>query len=135
MPLDPAALSPLSVFGDGMRIIGTEVQPGLYSVSGGGDCEWGRLGAFTGNYDDKLGSGFSYGRTIVEILDTDMGFVSNECGEWTPLDISALSPVFNRWCWNLGCRRRDTGPVCTPLPAGISAIGKGCPVFKVLKMM
>ena len=93
MPLDPAALSPLSVFGDGMRIIGTEVQPGLYSVSGGGDCEWGRLGAFTGNYDDKLGSGFSYGRTIVEILDTDMGFVSNECGEWTPLDISALSPV------------------------------------------
>jgi hypothetical protein len=73
-----------SITVDGTYIVGTDISPGKWKSSGGGDsCYWARLSAFTGTLGaiiaNHLGGG---GATIVTIRSTDKGFSTEGCGTW-----------------------------------------------------
>ncbi len=77
---------PASQFDDGTYRVGTDIVPGTYIVSEPkpGVCRWRRVSDFTwtsGTLVEKV----SIGRTIVTILETDVGFASINCGRWEML--------------------------------------------------
>lgn len=73
-------LAPLSgPIGDGVWIVGTDIQPGRYTSDGGAACVWQRLSGFGGTSDESLEVGFT---GTAEILATDRGFSSSHCGTW-----------------------------------------------------
>ena len=81
-------VTPGQPFGDGTYLVGAEIAPGRYYASSPTtSCYWTRLGSFDGDMnfgydlsDDILG----YGRlAIVDILQTDVGFRSSGCGNWS----------------------------------------------------
>ena len=82
---------PLAAIPDGTWLIGAEVSPGLYAAPGGAQCSWKRLSGFGGTPEETIGAGGGE-RPIVEIAQTDRGFATDSCGEWTPLD-GAPSPT------------------------------------------
>ena len=86
-------------FGDGLWVVGTDIQPGLYrSIEFGAgtrvaghfdyysvsDCDWERLSGFGGTYGDEIrprtGS-----KWVARIEPTDRGFMSSGCGVWFPI--------------------------------------------------
>ena len=67
-------------YGDGVWIVGTDLEPGRYSSEGGAACVWQRLSGFGGTADESLTVGLT---GTVEILATDRGFSSSNCGIWT----------------------------------------------------
>ena len=79
---------PATTFGDGVWQVGIDIEPGTYSTLGSDRCYWQRLSGFSGNFSDLLANDSPEGRSIVEILPTDIGFDSARCGEWTVLDKS-----------------------------------------------
>lgn len=77
-------------FGDGMFLVGVDVQPGTYRNSDSSrGCYWERLSGFGGSLDEIIANEFTYSRDIVTIAASDLGFSSSRCGIWT----SDLSPV------------------------------------------
>lgn len=73
-----------TTFGDGMVIVGTDIDPGTYKNSGVKDeysCYWARLKDFSGTLggiiSNEIGS-----NTIVTIDPSDTGFSSTGCGTW-----------------------------------------------------
>ena len=72
-------------FGDGAFLVGPEIAPGRYLASGPGVCRWARLERFGGAKTDIAESAAirEGDPAIVEIEETDAGFVSLHCGEWT----------------------------------------------------
>ena len=91
---EPVALSTL--IPDGTWRVGEEldVAPGIYAAEGQPYCHWERLGGFGGGWEDRLGSRpFWQGvRTIVEIQPTDVAFMTENCGQWQPIE-EALNPI------------------------------------------
>ena len=87
---------PLAAIPDGTWLIGAEVSPGLYAAPGGARCSWKRLSGFGGTPEETIATGGGE-RPIVEIAQTDRGFATDSCGEWTPLngngDAGAPSPT------------------------------------------
>lgn len=87
---------PLAAIPDGTWLIGAEVSPGLYAAPGGTQCAWKRLSGFGGTPEETIAAGGGE-RPIVEIAQTDRGFATDSCGEWTPLngngDTGAPSPT------------------------------------------
>jgi hypothetical protein len=81
-----ADLSPLpGPLGDGVWIVGTDIQPGTYtSTDDGSLCYWERLSGFGGTPDEVIDSRPLDGITTVEIMPTDQGFGSSRCGTWEP---------------------------------------------------
>lgn len=79
------APSPAATFGDGMWIVGTDIQPGTYrSTPADGACIWRRLSGFSGEPGDTIALGSSVGAPqVVTISDTDAGFDSSGCGAWS----------------------------------------------------
>jgi hypothetical protein len=74
-------------FGDGTYIIGEDIQPGLYFANNPTDvCYWERLSGFSGEIDDILANSFGGDRQIVQILEGDVAFSTNNCGTWTEDD-------------------------------------------------
>ena len=77
-------------FGDGTWIVGAQIEPGLYQapglvyVDGGGavDGYWTRLSGFSGQAGDRIANHFGPGPFVVEIMVTDAGFESHNCGQW-----------------------------------------------------
>ncbi len=65
--------------GDGVWIVGTDVAPGRYSSDGGASCVWQRLAGFGGSSEESLQVGLE---AVVDILPTDRGFSSSNCGTW-----------------------------------------------------
>lgn len=83
-------IPPGQPFGDGAWFVGSEVAPGRYRADAPSDeCWWLRLSDFEG------GNGFSYPpgyagygdgtSAFVDIEESDAGFHTLGCGEWTPV--------------------------------------------------
>lgn len=73
-------LAPLAgPVGDGVWIVGTDIEPGRYSSDGGQACVWQRLSGFGGTSDESLEVGLT---GTVEILAGDAGFSSSHCATW-----------------------------------------------------
>lgn len=83
------AASPLgTTFGPGKRIVGVDMEPGTYRSTGDGLCAWNRLASFDGS-GNIIASGFGTGRQVVTIAESDVGFDSGGCGEWS----DELAPI------------------------------------------
>ncbi len=80
-------LSPITggrgTFGDGVFIVGTDIDPGTYRSTGQGGCYYARLASFSGAMADILANENSDSPAIVTIAPTDKGFRSSRCGIWT----------------------------------------------------
>jgi hypothetical protein len=71
-------------FGVGTHLVGVDIAPGVYRTDGGEGCLWQRLSGLTGDLDDILANDRVDGPVVVEILDTDVAFQSDDdCGTWT----------------------------------------------------
>ncbi|MXZ62953.1 MAG: hypothetical protein F4Y98_04990 [Chloroflexi bacterium] len=85
-------VTPGEPFGDGVYLVGIDIEPGRYRADGPlWACEWARLGGFSGDttfgYDSSPDI-IAYGREgskIADILASDAGFKSSNCGEWRPV--------------------------------------------------
>lgn len=76
-------------FGEGTKIVGTDISPGTYRTrSTVGSCYWARLSGFGGN--DIIANSNTNGPTVVTIAPNDAGFESRRCGTWTQ-DLSAIT--------------------------------------------
>ncbi|HEY3926269.1 MAG TPA: cell wall-binding repeat-containing protein [Acidothermaceae bacterium] len=71
-------------FGDGMWIVNTDIAPGTWSAPGGDECYWARLSGFSGDLSDTIANDDGGNTPIVTIYSTDVGFISENCGQWTP---------------------------------------------------
>lgn len=78
--LPPAA--PATEFGSGDFVVGSDIEPGIYSTEGGEGCAWRRVSSFTADSDDIIAIELPEGRTEVEIMASDVGFLSDRCGTW-----------------------------------------------------
>jgi hypothetical protein len=78
----PPKPGPKRIITDGLWKVGEEVAPGAHRSSGGGSCYWARLSGFSGDLDDILAKGIGRNQTVT-ISSSDVGFESEECGEWT----------------------------------------------------
>ncbi|CAA9371093.1 MAG: hypothetical protein AVDCRST_MAG47-1233 [uncultured Nocardioidaceae bacterium] len=66
--------------GDGIWIVGADLEPGTYVAEGGDWCLWQRLLAFTPEHDSIIKGGSSRRATIGP---DDVGFYTEGCGSWT----------------------------------------------------
>ena len=85
-PSAVAAIPPAAI-PDGTWLVGQEVTAGIYAAPGGEQCSWKRLSGFGGTSDEVVASAFGAVRPIVEIAPTDRGFVTSNCGQWTPVSL------------------------------------------------
>jgi hypothetical protein len=72
-----------SSFGDGVFIVGTDIQPGTYHNDGEASCFWQRLSGFAGDPKESIATGYPEGAATVTITKTDKGFKSKNCGTWS----------------------------------------------------
>jgi hypothetical protein len=86
------AASPLpegfTVGGDGMYAVDEYVLPGVYRTVGpsrGGSCYWERDRDWSGAPGSVIASGSAHGAATVEILSTDVVFVSRGCADWSKI--------------------------------------------------
>ena len=83
----PIAENPTS-FGDGAFIVGVDIWPGVYKSSAQKGCYWERLSGLSRNFysgrllgqDQELIARSN--DTIIEITNTDKGFISKGCDKW-----------------------------------------------------
>jgi hypothetical protein len=73
-----------SSFGDGIWLVGEEIQPGTYRSPAGGSCYWARLSGFGGFDDIIINGGFTRNQTVT-ISASDKGFESSNCGTWVKI--------------------------------------------------
>ena len=76
------------LLGDGIYIVGSDIEPGIYRTEGSDTsiygCRWQRLSGF-GAENNNIIANYSEDRglpTIVEILPGDRGFKTEGCGKW-----------------------------------------------------
>lgn len=78
-------------FGNGMQIVGKDIQPGTYRTrKRAPGCYWARLSGFSGELGDLLSNGNESGPAIVTIGSSDKGFESRGCGTWSA-DLSGIT--------------------------------------------
>lgn len=73
-------------FGNGVHIVGTDIEPGLYRTEGGSNCYWARLSRLSGGLGDVIANGLPDGPANVEIQSSDAGFESSGCATWNHVD-------------------------------------------------
>lgn len=73
-------------FGDGVFIVGTDIEAGTYKSTGGSFCYYSRLSGFTGELEDIISNENTTSSAIVTISASDKGFKSARCGTWTKID-------------------------------------------------
>lgn len=66
--------------GDGIFLVGTDIQPGQYRTQEG-SCYWARLSGTSGELDDIIANG--NGAAVVTVAEGDAAFEVRSCGEWT----------------------------------------------------
>lgn len=66
--------------GDGVFVVGEDIEPGTYASEGGSNCYWARLGSTSGG--DLLANGLPGGPVTVTISGSDAAFKTQRCGEW-----------------------------------------------------
>lgn len=92
-------------FGDGIWAVGSDIQPGTYLTTGSDRCTWRRISGFSGESSEILAIENPDQRAIVEILESDTGFSSGNCGDWIPiseLEISDPLAEFSDGTWRVG---------------------------------
>ncbi len=72
-------------FGDGVFIVGTDIDAGTYKSSGGSSCYYSRLSGFSGELEDIVSNDLTSASAIVTIDASDSGFKSSGCGTWTKM--------------------------------------------------
>lgn len=72
-----------STFGDGVHVVGQDIEPGTYRREGSGRCYWARLRGLSGDFGDIITNGTPQGPATVEIQASDAAFESSRCGQWT----------------------------------------------------
>jgi hypothetical protein len=77
-PPAPAA----AIADDGIWLVGTDVKPGTYRSSSGGDCYWARLKNTSGDFDGIITNGTGANQ-VVTVKKTDKAFESTRCAPWT----------------------------------------------------
>jgi hypothetical protein len=82
-PFEPPA-EPLTSFPAGQYVVGDQIVPGRYVSEGGSDadCFWNRVADFTGSQEASLDLQLG-GAREVDVLPTDGGFITVDCGTWT----------------------------------------------------
>jgi hypothetical protein len=92
--LQPVAAAP-SNFGNGVQIVGLDIQPGTYrSLNPGRGCYWERLSGVGGTFDEILANDNATGPAIVTISQGDFAFSSSRCSDWSAdLTPSTTSPT------------------------------------------
>ena len=71
-----------TLFGEGVFIVGTDVEPGTYVHDADANCSWFRLSGFGLPHDRAIAQG-NGSDVSVTILASDAGFESIGCGIWT----------------------------------------------------
>lgn len=67
--------------GDGIWVVGDEIQPGVYKAQGSGSgCYWARLNSLDGF--DIISNHFGSANVSVEIHSGDAAFETSGCGSW-----------------------------------------------------
>ncbi|WP_064957006.1 hypothetical protein [Mycolicibacterium peregrinum] len=72
--------------GDGLYLVGTEIQPGTYRTSGASGCYYAALRGLSGSNSDIRTNQNTDGPSVVEILPSDVGFQVSRCAEWHRLN-------------------------------------------------
>jgi len=102
-PLTPPAVT---TFGDGVWIVGVDIQPGTYRTAASPDlCYGARLSGFGGTFGEIIANELSFDPITVTIEPTDAGFESIDCDLWTnQLTPRTGSPTvgFGDGYWSVG---------------------------------
>jgi len=101
-------------FGDGGYSVGVSigaVSPGKYTSDGSSACSWARFGAVSDEPWAIIESNEGSGPQVVTILSSDVGFVTEGCGEWTKK--TEVAPP---------TRTPRPSPTATPIPASASVV-------------
>lgn len=69
-------------FGNGVHLVGVDIEPGTYRNDGGDLCYWARLRGTSGGFNDIIANGIPDGPTVVTIASSDVAFESSGCGTW-----------------------------------------------------
>lgn len=77
-----AAVAAGTVPGDGLFLVGVDIEPGQYRGNGGGTCYWARLSGTSGDFDEVIANDLPSGPTVVTINPSDEAFETSGCGEW-----------------------------------------------------
>lgn len=72
--------------GDGLWIVGEEIEPGTYRSDGGQACYWARLSSTSGEFDAIITNGVPSGPTTVTIDGSDTAFETTGCADWQKAD-------------------------------------------------
>ena len=86
-----AAGFPTTIAGDGMYVVGRDIQPGTYATAGGRSCFWERLSGLSGEFDDVIANDFVEGQGYVTIAPTDVAFSTRRCPPWTLVSAPAAA--------------------------------------------
>ena len=77
------APGPSAAFGDGVHLVGSDIQPGTYKAANpGGRCYWARLKDTSGELGSIIANDNAGGQAVVTIRKTDAAFESTRCGDW-----------------------------------------------------
>jgi hypothetical protein len=76
---------PQTTFGDGQWEVNTHIAPGRWSAPGGAGCYWARTKDFSHTIDGIIANDNPTGQAVVDILPTDVGFMTSRCGTWTKI--------------------------------------------------
>lgn len=71
-----------TIRGDGIYLVGKDVNPGTYRNSGGSNCYWMRSSGTSGDFGEILANGNESGPAVVTIQDSDVAFTTKRCGTW-----------------------------------------------------
>ena len=80
---EPEPVVPGSTFGDGIQVVGEDIEAGTYRTDGGESCYWERLSGFGGSFDEIIANDNPTGQVVVTISPSDAAFKSQRCGTWT----------------------------------------------------
>lgn len=80
----PPPGGPARAFGDGVFVVGLDIEPGIYRAQGDhrGKVYWARLRNLRGESASIIANAFNDGMATVEILSTDVAFESRQSGGW-----------------------------------------------------
>jgi hypothetical protein len=86
----PKPADPVTSFGDGTFVVGTDIVAGTYKADPSGECYWARLHG-TSDESDIIANHLASGPATVTIGASDGAFVSQRCGQWTKTSASLTS--------------------------------------------
>ena len=81
-----------ATFGDGIYIVGTDIQPGTYRNNGQQGCYYERLSGFGGVLGETIANENTDSPAVVTIFPTDKGFKSARCGIWSLISGAQPTP-------------------------------------------